>query len=386
MFNVRSRRLSLVCGICGLSGVLAGCSTLPASGPTAHEILRETQASYNQIGMKVVDITPTVAQQELGSGGTTDDVHAIALASLATEGGLNDVVGPGDVLGISIYEVGVGLFGGQRTATDAFDPTAKSENFPSIVVDRDGRIKLPYIGEIMVAGRTTGEIQFMIEKAYHGQSQNPQALVSLRTNLSQTVYVTGDVRRPGRMDLTLRKERLLDAIAAMGGAVSPTPDMIIRFTRGGRTVEERLDRVREGGADDLTLVAGDNVELIRQPRTFSVLGATNRVAQVSFDQTDLSLAEAIARVGGPSDAAADPRAVFLFRYEPSKDVGGPPSPVIYRLDLMQPESYFLSQRFAMRYKDVMYIGNASINRTAKLVAIINQLFSPFVAARTVSGH
>jgi polysaccharide export outer membrane protein len=39
----------------------------------------------------------------------------------------------------------------------------------------------------------------------------------------------------------------------------------------------------------------------------------------------------------------------------------------------------------MRDKDVLYVSNASINRTAKFVSIINQLFSPFVAARTVAN-
>jgi polysaccharide export outer membrane protein len=385
MFDVRFRRLSLVCGVCGLAMAVSGCSTLPSSGPTSREVLKETRAPTNNIGMKVVDVTPALADHEAEFDRKVG-AEAATLANLATQDAPNDVVGPGDVLGISVYEVGVGLFGGQRTPTEAFDPSAKSENFPSIVIDRNGRIKLPYIAELDVGGRTTGEIQSMIEHAYRGQSQNPQAIVSLRSNLSQTIYVTGDVRRPGRMDLTLQRERLLDAVTAMGGAISPTQDMVVRFTRGSRTVDERLDRVSVDNADNLILEAGDRLELIRQPRTFSILGATNRVTQLAFDQSDLSLAEAIARVGGPNDAAADPRAVFIFRYEVRDGTAGAPTPTIYRLNLMQPVSYFAAQRFGMRDKDVMYISNASINRTAKLIAIINQLFSPFVAARTVSGH
>ncbi len=59
-------------------------------------------------------------------------------------------------------------------------------------------------------------------------------------------------------------------------------------------------------------------------------------------------------------------------------------PIIYRLNMLQPASYFLSQRFAVRDKDVIYIANAGANRPAKLVSIINQLFSPFVAARAIT--
>ena len=125
-----------------------------------------------------------------------------------------------------------------------------------------------------------------------------------------------------------------------------------------------------------------------------MLGAANKPSQVSFDQSNLTLAEAVGRAGGPNDASANPRAVFLFRYDPVPSTaaapGTPPMPqqrpTIYRLNLLEPSSYFLAQRFAMRDKDVLYVSNAGINRTAKFVSIINQLFSPFVAARAVTGN
>ena len=115
-----------------------------------------------------------------------------------------------------------------------------------------------------------------------------------------------------------------------------------------------------------------------------MLGATTRTSQVPFETGDLSLAEAVARAGGPNDAQADPAAVFLFRYDPTPPTDPTAKPVIYRLNMMAPASYFLSQRFAIRDKDVVYIANAAANRPAKLVSIINALFSPFVAARAIA--
>jgi polysaccharide export outer membrane protein len=52
--------------------------------------------------------------------------------------------------------------------------------------------------------------------------------------------------------------------------------------------------------------------------------------------------------------------------------------------MLKPQSYFLSQRFAMRDKDVIYIANAAANQPSKLVGIVNQLFSPFVTARAIA--
>ncbi|WP_240320747.1 polysaccharide biosynthesis/export family protein [Sphingomonas crusticola] len=360
--------------------LLAGCASLPSSGPTAAEIQRGTR-DQNEIGFRIVDIDgPLVAA--IGARDAAADSAQPTLSSLA-RAGRNDVVGPGDTLAIGIYEVGVSLFGSSGGAGGVMDPSARAQTFPEVVVDRDGAIKLPYVGRLEVAGRTTTEIQAMIERGLRGKSQSPQALVSIKSNIASTVYVAGDVRQPGRFNLSLQRERLLDAIALAGGASNSAEDTIVRFNRADRWLEERLGRIRAGAADDLVLTPGDRIELIRRPRSFIALGATGKVSQIAFETGDVSLAEAVARSGGPADSVADPSAVFLFRYNPAKP-GDPEVPIIYRLNMLQPASYFLSQRFAVRDKDVIYIANAGANRPAKMVSIINQLFSPFVAARAIT--
>jgi polysaccharide biosynthesis/export protein len=371
-------RLLSATAVCAL---LAGCASLPSSGPTASDIERGVRDS-NQMGFQITDVTPAMLN-DVQSRAAAADAAIPTLASVAAEG-RNDVIGPGDVLQIGIYEVGVSLFG-PASVSGGFTPSARGEAFPVVVVDREGAIELPYVGRLVVAGRTPAEIQAMIVRGLRGKSQSPQALVVVKENISRTVYVSGEVRQPGRMNLTVQRERLLDAIALAGGSQNSAEDTIVRFTRGETTVEERLGRIRGAAPDNLVLVPGDRIELIKRPRSFIVLGATSRVSQVAFETGDLSLAEAVARAGGPSDSIADPSAVFLFRYDPATAPAGE-KPTIYRLDMMQPASYFVSQRFLMRDKDVIYIANAAANRPAKMVAIINQLFSPFVTASVIANQ
>jgi polysaccharide export outer membrane protein len=107
------------------------------------------------------------------------------------------------------------------------------------------------------------------------------------------------------------------------------------------------------------------------------------VSQVAFEAPTVSLAEGLARIGGPNDAQADARAVFLFRYDAAAIAAGEP-PVIYRLNLMKPESYIIAQNFQMRDKDLIYIANAAANPVTKFVAILNQLFTPVVTARIIT--
>ena len=58
--------------------------------------------------------------------------------------------------------------------------------------------------------------------------------------------------------------------------------------------------------------------------------------------------------------------------------------MIYRLNMMRPDSYFLSQRVGMHDKDVIYIATAAANAPGKLAIILGQLFSPIIAVRAVT--
>ena len=366
------------------ASVMAGCATLPSSGPTARQIQNGAIRSSGALKFQIVDLDPaTIERLQADDTARTDRITALGRLARDVR---TDTIGPGDVLTIQIYEVGVALFGGGgvRAGGDGFDPSARGEVFSTITVDREGTIRLPSIGRLGVAGLTPFEVQSLIEQGLKGKSQSPQALVTIRTNVANTIYVSGDVRRPGRLELTVGRERLLDAIAASGGGASTSEDTLVRFSRGGQSVEQRLGFIRSGTSDDLELIPGDRIELIRRPRTYTVFGATPKASQINFETGEVSLAEALARVGGPNDAQADPAAIFLFRYDGAVDVSRGGVPKIYRLNMLKPESYFLSQRFAIRDKDVIYIANAAANQPSKLIAIINQLFSPFITARALT--
>ena len=369
---------TLAIGLAILS--LGGCATLPSDGPTASEV-QHSVSGQNILGIRIVPIDSALIGQMGTASGIENAQPLLALKQFGTV----DTLGPGDVLDIQIFEVGATLFSRNGPIVEA--PTVEGQGVGGIVVDRDGAITLPYVGRVPVAGRTTAEVQVLIEARLRGLSQRPQAVVSVRQNVANTIYVMGNVARPGRQGLTLGHESLLDAIANAGGAGLAPQDMIVRFTRGGRSVEVQLQDIRAGSPEDLALVPGDRIEIIHQPRSFSVFGAANKIAQVPFETRTVSLAEAVARAGGPNDASADPRAVYVFRYDTPAtpaQAAAPGAPVIYQLDLMQPASYFLAQRFAMRDKDVIYVANAASNRPSKLVAIINQLFSPFLAVRAIT--
>ncbi len=353
-----------------VAALLGGCTTMPSSGPTATQV----EGQLNMGNVVVRDITPALV-----SGMELPPNVATASASLGDAPPAWDGIAVGDTISISIFEMGYGLFtpGGNTpdASTGPVAPRASGRNLPPIIVSESGIIDLPYIGSLRVNGVTPAGLTQEIERRLRGKSQFAQALVTLERGNARSIILSGDVKQPGRLLLTASGERLLDAVALAGGPSGRSADTILRISRDGVTRDYRLDALRPDDAANVRLGAGDRIELVRSVRTFTVLGAAKTVSEIAFDSDRLTLIEAISRSGGPTDDKADPTGVFIFRYEPGPDGD---VPVIYRLNLLEPQSYFAAQRFAMREKDVMLIANARSNQLGKFIQMLNGLTSPVV--------
>jgi polysaccharide biosynthesis/export protein len=237
-------------------------------------------------------------------------------------------------------------------------------------------VSLPYLGRVDIAGRRPLDVARELERRLRGKSQNPQVVVATERGERHSVILSGDIKQPGRLMLSSAHERLLDSIALAGGPTARIADTLVRLSRNGEMAQLRLQSISPTSAANVMLGPDDRIELIRSVRSFTVLGAAKSVSEIAFDSDQLTLSEALARAGGPLDDRADARGVFIFRFESG---GGTEKPVIYRLDLLQPQSYFSAQRFQMREKDIMLIANARSNQLNKFVQMINQLVSPAVA-------
>lgn len=373
---MRSRITSSIC----LAMTLSACSTLPSSGPTGSEIRKSILAPDDQVGMELVQIVDASTLPPVPV------VPAIELADLAPPP--TDMVGPGDVLNIAIYEAGVALFSGSggglatREGASTFDPSVKMQALPPTRVDDNGDIILPYAGRLRVVGKTVGEIQEQIRVSLQGLSQNPQILVTMSQIITNSVIVSGEVARPGRLVLQTNRETLSDVVALAGGYRGSSKDLTLRIFRRDDNVDVRLSDLVDNPAMDVRAYPGDRFMLINNPRSFSVLGGAGRVENMPFTRSDISLLEAIANSGGSHPQLGDPKAIFVFRYV--DDGQGGTKPTVYHINMMNAGSYFLAQRFTMRDKDVLYFGNSEANQPSKMIQLISQLFSPIMTVVSVA--
>lgn len=374
-------RMKFISGALVLSSVaLSACSSLPSSGPTGKQLQSAAVARGVVDGYRIVELS-TLADLPPAVRGAPEFSRDY-MPPRPT-----DLIGAGDVLDISIYESGISLFGGATNAAAAvaagFDPSSKVEKLPPARVSDSGTVRIPYVGQVTIAGHTTSEAEGLIRRSLRGLSQNPQVLVSIREGTNNSVIVGGEVGKPGRLVLVSDRASLSDVIALAGGQRGNVKDITVRVQRRGAAMEVRLSDILGVPERDLAIFPGDQISVFSLPRSFSVMGAPGKVDQVPFSGPSVSMAEALAISGGVNPNMGDPKAIFVFRFVP--DDQGVLRPVVYHLNMMNAGSFFIAQRFAMNDKDVLYVGNAEANQPSKLVQIISQLFAPIVTVKSVSG-
>lgn len=367
--------LAMLCGC----AALAGCASLPSSGPTGMEIRRAAVAKPGQYPFTLIAVeTPATIPPP-------PSIPSSALITMPPRP--TDLIGPGDVLNVTVYEAGVSLFGtALRTAaiggSPGMDTSSSAERLPTMRVDDYGYIKVPFVGRLRAAGHTAAELQAMIQSGLQGMSQDPQVMVTIEQSITNSIILAGEIAKPGRLVLATNRETLLDAIALAGGYRGQAKDAVARVQRDDQTFEIRLSDLLDQPQQDVVVAPGDRITLVSSPQSFSVLGAPNKAEEINFPRGRLTLAEAVALAGGANPNAGDAAAVFVFRYVPLPN--GTEQPTVYHLNMMRPGAYLLSQRFLMRDRDVLYVGNARANQLTKFVQLLSQLFVPVATARAVA--
>ncbi|MBI1216314.1 MAG: polysaccharide export protein [Alphaproteobacteria bacterium] len=350
---------------------LAGCSGtptfLPSSGPDKMQV--ETKSLLSS-SVKIIDINDDVARR-------VSEARKKTLFSevFGDDQATDYSVGAGDLLSVVIWEA--------QPSALFMTPVTK---LPPQMVERNGKIDVPFAGQIQAAGKSPHQIETEIVKRLHNKAHQPQVLVQVAHNFSSNVTVVGEVGQSTRMQLTAKGERLLDALAMAGGVRQAFDKMTIQITRNGKAESMPLSSITRDPKQNIYLNAGDVVTALYQPLSFTAMGATGQTrtgqsSEINFEAKGITLSQAIGRIGGLSDDLADPQGIFIFRFEDPaavEDDDGKPLPhnadgkvpVVYRLDLKDPGSFLIAQNFPVRDKDIIYIADAPAVEFQKFMNIL----------------
>jgi polysaccharide export outer membrane protein len=370
------KKISIPSGIASVL-LLTGCVSTPnwiaSSGPSVRQVVN-TKTSDNST-IQIVDVDSVVARQLISSVKSEQFSEVFD-----THTNTNDLIGMGDALDISILEAPPAtLFGSSLAEMKSGSAGSRLNTLPEQVVQRNGMINIPFAGQIKAAGKTLYGVEKEIVDRLHGKANQPQVIVRLARNASSNVTIVGEVVTSVRMPLSPRGEKLLDALATAGGVRQPINKMTLQVTRGDHVHAMVLENIIRDPKQNIPLQPGDVVTALYQPLSFTVLGATGKNEEQNFEAQGITLAQALARAGGLQDARADAQGVFIFRFEDPKalktssNVQLTPEgkvPVVYRIDLKDPVTFFVAQSFPMKNKDVMYVSNAPAAELQKFLNIL----------------
>jgi polysaccharide export outer membrane protein len=360
---------------------LSGCEMLPRSGPD-HDLIaanatvsQTVETGQSSLQYALVDISKSILNFLIDPG---------AGSLYSSFGGgrgpaVEIKVGVGDIIQVTIFESSAG---GLFIPSEAGSRSGNFVQLPVQTVDRAGAITVPYAGQIPAAGRSLSEIQADINAKLSNRAIEPQAVVSLVSQISAQATVVGEVGTPAKIAISPDGERILDIIAKAGGIRYPGYETFITLERGKRRATVWFDAIIRNPTENIFVVPKDTIYVYREQRAFTAFGATGQSGQFKFDADKLTLADAVGKAGGLLDSQADPRQVFLYRLTDRKtliDMGVDVSkfdpnvkaiPTIYRTSFRDPAGFFAAQKFPMQNQDVIYVSNAEQVELYKFLDLI----------------
>jgi polysaccharide biosynthesis/export protein len=376
-------------------GAAAGCSTaVPNNGPIALTVERSSvkkssyQIPHTDTSYDVVKVDERVA----------NSVTALGQPSLVRTFGVGGapgtpVIGVGDELSVTIFEAG---------ADGLFSTNEHKSTTLAVIVQPDGHGQIPYAGSVRFAGKTLEGARQEITRALKAKAVEPDVIVGMTKNTSRTASVQGAVGNPQIVQLGLSPVPLTSVLAMAGGPQKAPYDTYVTLTRGRKSSTVLLQGIIDNPRDDIYIMPRDKIFLTFDPQTFTALGSSEKAGRIPFDTSKLSLVEATALAAGATPTLADPKGYFIFRYEYEavyRQVVGESRfeellskgmmankdglyPIVYRIDMTDPQSYIVAQSFPVRAKDVLYLSHHPATDFVKFTSIIA---TPVAIARNIQS-
>jgi polysaccharide export outer membrane protein len=119
----------------------------------------------------------------------------------------------------------------------------KSLDAIDVPVRRDGRISLPYVGDVLAAGMKPMQLDSVLTVKFSEILREPSLSVIIKKEADQLVYVLGEVQQPGGYEYT-DNISLVQAISLAGGFVEgakPSNTVLIRREGAEKIVGIEID-------------------------------------------------------------------------------------------------------------------------------------------------
>jgi polysaccharide export outer membrane protein len=352
---------------------VAACSDVPRGAGFQSEVLAASNASELTSENPIYDfavfeinreILPTLANWPQNSA------HNFRWINRQVQPA-SSIIAPGDVLDVAIWDAEensllTGL--GQRVAL-----------LQAITVNSDGRIFIPFVGNLQVSGMSPQTARAQIETQLTATIPSAQVQISVVPGRANTANLVGGVSAPGVYPLPDNDYTLLTLLAQGGGVRSNIKSAQVRLMRGSDIFGISLAQLYADPELDTTLIGGDSVIVEEDDRYFLSLGATGSEALHNFPKDRVTALDALAIVGGVSDVRADPQGILILREYAISAVrsdlpsGPPQTRVVFSMDLTTADGLFSAAKFDVQPGDLVYATEHPVNAAQTVINIFGSV-------------
>lgn len=180
-------------------------------------------------------------------------------------------------------------------------------------IDTDGKIFLPHVGSVMLAGVRYADLKERISAAIGRQYRGYEVTVGVRQLRGIRVYVTGFANNPGAYSVN-SLSTLVNAVLAAGGPSSGGSFRSVRLYRHGELVTDfdLYDLVRRGDRSNDQVLQNEDVLFIAPlGKQVAITGSVNEEAIYEAKPGE-TIQDMLRIAGGPNELADETR-VMLYR-------------------------------------------------------------------------
>ena len=207
-----------------------------------------------------------------------------------------------------------------------------------LIVDRNGNINFPKLGNLSVAGMTFGEIREYLTRRVLEQMIGVNVNVSMGRLRSINVFMAGEAKVPGNYSVSaLSTVSQMLFVAGGPTEIGSLRDIQVLESGNKKSTFDVYKLLTEGNTGgDIRLKSGDVVFIPPSKKVVMIDGAVKRPGRYELIENE-TIDDLILLAGGLDNRAYLKKAI-LDRYNPNDDF-----PLILNLDLSDDQSNFLLQ-------------------------------------------
>ncbi len=323
--------------------------------------LSKSKYSIEDVGINIININ-TLSENEIDfyNRSKIEEVnYKINKISEIYDYNYEYILGPADTISINLTE------------TDDLDG--------SYLIDQNGMIDLPFIGEVKLDTLTLSEAQNILTNVIKDFYKNPDLQINVEEFNSSKVYVVGAVKNQKTINLDQKPIKIIEA--AIQAEFNPSSEDKNFGTKGFLRRDNKVYKINLENAynssdekENFYLKKDDVIFIDRNSDAIHVFGEVTKPG-IYFPNIDYTLTELIS-TSGLNQLTANANKVFVIRekFNTFLEVD------VFQLSIKSPINLIAGKKFKLQAKDIVFIPPKKIvqwNRTISLLLPQTDLFNSY---------